>query len=340
MDQTTPVSGLTVDDIVSLSERITLQRPLAVSVYDPPDRQKTVRVRSARIDDNADAAYVAFFERYIKDRPINLYGTSLYDTYGIYPSPGLVQSGYRADHYCLNLLLPAVSDQPQSVMQLLYEAKDAFLPPIGHADATCLKEHLYGQIYQKGVVDRQDASVITADAAGSVAREALILHWDISSYRRILSECGESTAEAFCRNVQEMMAQPATHFHAGDILRSEGDGAWMAFPCTGFSSQQKTALLEGCYHLTQEMIGNYRGLCEWHAASAIRQSHLKIALTGGEITVQEQKSRYSPANIDSIGFVRGRSLMKHMPRGQDVVVIDEGLSGFTGSIPREKYRLG
>lgn len=301
----------------------------AVSLYRKPRHSNDASIIATEYGHGADQAYRHFYQTAIHGKTVNVTGTSLTDIVNGKKQTVYERSGYRADQYCYNMLVgnDAGYDDPDYIVQMVFRTDAKFASPLHEADIRKLP-----QIINHVGISRLDFSMChsdpeihDADMAASM-RQALVLFWDMSGYKQMVRMHGVQQAQHFVQNMRGELFHDFRQNYACDMLRSEGDGVWMAYPVTGFSDDELTDFTGLFLQSSDELLNRYDTIRRASELDAVRRSFSKIALMKvSAMDIVGQESRFAPSVVESDAFLRGRLLMNKAPRDRDVIMVDPAL---------------
>lgn len=259
----------------------------------------------------------SFVESRIRDQRVSIYGTSVGDAVQSAQTVTHGASGYRADHHCLNLkagesIVQLVFKEPQ-LTEAEWQTTGKKLTRLFNASA--LKKEIadFTRVYGGHLNDFMPLPA-------SEYRQAFLMFCDVSGYSRILPEAGAEKAGAFARELGERMTKVAAAY-GGELVRSEGDGFWIAFPTTDFSKEERDRLYaEKVRPAAKAIIDDYKALREGYPLDAVQRSYMKVAVAYSDMTVASQRSRYHLGTMDGEAFIEARRLTSRAPRDKDTIV--------------------
>lgn len=296
----------------------------AVSLYYTSPADSAAFIVATQYGQGADAAYECFYQTHIHGKAVPVAGTSLVDMVNGKKTSVFERSGYRADQYCYNFALgkAKAGDYPHYIVQAIFQTDADFKSSLQHSDL-----RMMAQIVDQSGVGTLEFSKDTPhmfDKNPPVsARDALVLYWDMSGYKKLARASGVQMAQQF---TQEMRAKLLDNFqenYACDMLRSEGDGVWLSYPVTGFDERKMQDFTGLFLESAGELLSRYKAIRQSHPVAEVQKSFSKLALMNvSALDVAEQKSRFAPSVVESESFMRGRLLMDYAPRDRDVIVVD------------------
>lgn len=271
-----------------------------------------------------------FVDRNIINQRILLQGTSAGEAMQSRKTLSHSASGYRADHYCLNLHVAETASQPDSIVQMVFKTSHKkTLPDMKVCGETllqafknsALKKKLSSFIRTYG--DNIDAFV---QQPVSQHRQVILMFCDISGFRKIFAAAGWQQAAQMSHALHDIIASRTTT-HGGELIRSEGDGFWVGFPVTDFDeTERRQLMIKTVMPVAKGIIEDYTRIKQSSALETIRASHIKISLAWSDMTATVQNSRYQKGIIDGQAFLTARTLLEQAPRDRDIILQEPAVS--------------
>ncbi len=285
--------------------------------------------------------HASFFDLHLADKRVHLPGTSVGKALDLYRSGkgpvAYLQSGYRADHFCLNLCVDTGGDvfsERRAVIQIVFDAPD-FANPLCDNELSAIQAGLAERALASGLEPairdfsrRQGGHIRFYEALGAAPnREAFFMLSDITGSSRITAEAGFPVSAQFNATTRLEIMKAVVERFGGEALRSEGDGLWSVFPCTGMSDERRAALLDlRVLPAAEEIVAAYDGLKQGFISGAVLASHMKVGISRSVVEIHPEPGRYYRWGYDGDAFSRLRFLIKAIaPADQPFIFMDSSV---------------